>query len=334
MSPVVGRSVNEVIAMYKLVTMMAALALGAALLVTGCDRAPQQAAKEASNGPKIGILLVNHGSEQKAWRDMLVDVEKATTDRLLELPNVEGVKTAFNEYTEPSLATQMKAFDEEGYDEVIALPLFLTVGGHTNSDIPNGLGLKNNADVIESLPKGGVPVYRPRARVTLLETIDATEFLKANILRRVKSLMEPGVDGSKYGVTLAAYGDAGFNQQWEELMTALGRHLSDNLGIEMVNSAWSGHLVNYSIEPTKKAINQVLAEKEKDILISVYVAYDYMFQRDIIGEAMRQSDRPESVLYNETESILPDTNLENWVVSTIQDSLTTGRLGQLVASGG
>jgi len=318
--------------MFKSVTMMATAVLGAALLLSGCDKAAQQETQAASNGPKIGILLVNHGSEQKAWRDMLVDVEKATVERLLALPNVEGVKTAFNEYTEPSLATQMKAFDTEGYDEVIALPLFLTVGGHTNSDIPNGLGLKNDADVLESLPKEGVPVYRPRARVTLLETIDATEFLKVNILRRVKALIEPGADGSKYGVTLAAYGDAGFNQQWEELMAELGNHLSDNVGIDLVNSAWSGHLVNYSIEPTKKAINQVLAEKEKDILISVYVAYDYMFQRDIIGEAGRVSDRPDDVLYNETEAILPDTNLENWVVSTIQESLTTGRLGQLVAA--
>jgi len=174
-------------------------------------------------------------------------------------------------------------------------------------------------------------VYRPRARVTLLQTIDATEFLKTNILRRTKALLPEGADGSKYGVTLAAYGDAGFNQQWEELMAELGNHLKENLGIDMVNSAWSGHLVNYSIEPTKKAINQVLAEKEKDVLISVYVAYDYMFQRDIIGEAGRQSVRPDDVLYNEPEAILPDENLNAWVVQSIEESLSTGRLGSMTA---
>jgi hypothetical protein len=143
--------------------------------------------------------------------------------------------------------------------------------------------------------------------------------------------MEPGTDGSQYGVTLAAYGDAQFNQQWEELMTELGNHLQENVGIDTVNSAWSGHLVNYSIEPTKKAINQVLEEKDKDILISVYVAYDYMFQRDIIGEAGRQSDRPDDVLYHEKESILPDQDLNSWVVTTIEESLSAGRLGQRVA---
>lgn len=317
--------------MNKFWSLLSIAALSALMLV-GCGQpkeSTQVAAQDA--GPKIGVLLINHGSEQKAWRDMLVDVENKVKDQLLALPNVQGVKTAFNEYTEPSLATQMKAFDDEGYDEVIALPLFLTVGGHTNADLPNGLGLKNDSDLLESLPKEGVPVYRPRARVTLLQTIDATEFLKTNILRRTKALMPEGADGSKYGVTLAAYGDAGFNQQWEELMAELGNHLKENLGIDMVNSAWSGHLVNYSIEPTKKAINQVLAEKEKDILISVYVAYDYMFQRDIIGEAGRVSDRPDDVLYNEPEAILPDENLNGWVVQSIEESLSTGRLGSLTA---
>jgi hypothetical protein len=318
--------------MFKSISIIMVAVIGTAMLLSGCDRQSQQGDTVAQKGPRIGVMLVNHGSEQKAWRDMLVGVEKAVDERLLALPNVQGIKTAFNEYTEPSVATQMKAFDDEGYDEVIVLPLFLTVGGHTNSDIPNGIGLKNDADVLESLPKEGVPVYRPRARVTLLKTIDSTEFLKVNILRRTKSLMEPGTDGSIYGVTLAAYGDAQFNQQWEELMAELGNHLGENLGIDTVNSAWSGHLVNYSIEPTKKAINQILAEKEKDILISVYVAYDYMFQRDIIGEAGRKSDRPEDVLYHEVESILPDENLNNWVVSSIEETLTTGRLGQLVAS--
>ncbi|MAF82543.1 MAG: CbiX/SirB N-terminal domain-containing protein [Gammaproteobacteria bacterium] len=315
--------------MSKLWTVLIASA-SITLLLTGCGQSSEPAAS-ADTGPKIGILLVNHGSEQKAWRDMLVDVEKAVDDKLLALPNVQGVKTAFNEYTEPSIATQMKAFDDEGYDEVIALPLFLTVGGHTNSDLPNGLGLKNDKDVLESLPKEGVPVYRPRARVTLLETIDATEFLKTNILRRTKSLLE-GVEGSDVGVTLAAYGDQGFNQQWEELMTELGEHLKENLDIDIVNSAWSGHLVNYSIEPTKKAINQILEEKKKNVLISVYVAYDYMFQRDIIGEAGRQSIRPDDVLYNEPEAILPDENLNNWVVQSIEESLTTGRLARLIGS--
>ncbi len=317
--------------MFKSLSMLVSV-LAATLLLAGCGQGQQsEGTQVAKKEPKIGVLLVNHGSRQKAWRDMLVDLEKAVDDRLLALPRVQGVKTAFNEYTEPSVAAQMKAFDDEGYDEVIVLPLFLTVGGHTNSDIPNLVGLKNDPKALEAMPKDGVPVYRPKARVTLLETIDSTEFLKANILRRTKALLKDA-DGSKYGVTLAAYGDDKFNQQWEALMGELGKHLKDNVGIDSINYAWSGHLVNYSIDPTRKAVNQILAEKEKDIVISVYVAYDYMFQKDIIGEACRKSVRPQDVLYNEPEAILPDDNLNNWVVDTVKQSLSVGRLAQLSKS--
>lgn len=306
-------------------------AVSASLILAACQQKVEQAPAAASASPhKIGVLLVNHGSRQKAWRDMLLDVEKAVDDRLLALPNVKGVRTAYNEYHEPSVAAQMKAFDDEGFDEVIVLPLFLTVGGHTNSDIPNLVGLKNDPKALEALPKDGLPVYRPKARVTLLETIDSTEFLKANILRRTKALLNDD-DGSKYGVTLAAYGDDQFNQQWEALMGEIGKHLKENVGIGAINYAWSGHLVNYSSDPTRKAVNQMLAEKKKDIVISVYVAYDKKFQSDVIANGIKQSDRPQDVLYNEPEAILPDENLNNWVVDTIKESLSTGRLAALNA---
>lgn len=304
--------------------------VGATVLLGACQKseAPTAAAPAADNGQpqhKIGVLLVNHGSRQKAWRDMLVDVENQTRERLLALPNVKGVKTAFNEYTDPSIAQQMKAFDDEGYDEVIVLPIFLTIGGHTNSDIPNLVGLKNDPKALEELPKTGVPVYRPKARVTLLETIDSDELLKANILRRTKALLKDG-DGKDYGVTLAAYGDDKFNQQWEALMADIGKHLKDNIGIDKINYAWSGHLVNYSQEPTLKAVNQILTEKKKDIVVSVYVAYDEKFQKEIIGGAIQKSDRPQDVLYTVEEAILPDESLNNWVVKSVQDTLSVGRL--------
>ncbi len=315
--------------MMKMPVLLLSAAAGA-LMLSGCQQKVEQPTAAAESPHKIGVLLVNHGSRQKAWRDMLIDVEKAVDDRLLALPNVKAVRTAFNEYNEPSIASQMKAFDDEGFDEVIVLPLFLTVGGHTNSDIPNLVGLKNDPKALEALPKHGLPVYRPKARVTLLETIDSTEFLKANILRRTKALLKDG-DGSKFGVTLAAYGDHEFNQQWEALMGELGKHLKANVGIDSINYAWSGHLVNYSSDPTRKAINQILAEKEKDIVISIYVAYDKKFQKDVIGGGVQASDRPQDVLYNEPEAILPDENLNNWVVETIRESMSVGRLGAINA---
>ena len=63
-------------------------------LLFACDNPAPQAEKEPAVR-KIGVLLVNHGSRRKAWRDMLDDVERAIDDRLLALPNVVAVKTAW-----------------------------------------------------------------------------------------------------------------------------------------------------------------------------------------------------------------------------------------------
>jgi CbiX len=296
-----------------------------AFVLTSCNKAQEQTKTIAQKERKIGVLLVNHGSVQKSWRDMLLDVEHRVDKQLLAMPNVKAVRTAFNEYTEPSVATRMKEFDDQGFDEVIVLPLFLTVGGHTDSDIPNLVGIKNDAAVLEGLPKDGIPVYRPRVKVTLLSTLDSTHFLKENILRRAK-LMLKGDDGKKYGLTLAAYGDDKFNQQWEELMADIGNYLKEQVGIDTINYAWSGHLVNYSIDPTRKAVNQILAKKQKDIVVAVYVAFDKQFQQDIIGGGVKKSDRPQDVLYNDTEAILPDQNLNDWVVNSIKDTLSSRQL--------
>lgn len=73
------------------------------------------------------MLLVNHGSRSKLWRDMLLDLEKAVKPKLLAHPKISAVRTAFMEYNEPSIATRMKEFDQEGFDDVIVVPIFLTV---------------------------------------------------------------------------------------------------------------------------------------------------------------------------------------------------------------
>tara|TARA_B100000809_G_scaffold202238_1_gene202988 strand:- start:545 stop:715 length:171 start_codon:yes stop_codon:yes gene_type:complete len=38
-------------------------------------------------------------------------------DSILENPIIHGVKTAHMKYTEPSIASQLKEFDKQGFDE-------------------------------------------------------------------------------------------------------------------------------------------------------------------------------------------------------------------------
>ena len=72
----------------------------------------------------IGLLLVNHGSHSATWRQALLDLEARVRDAILAGGMIQGVRTAHMEYTEPSIATQMKAFDEGGFTDVIGWAQF------------------------------------------------------------------------------------------------------------------------------------------------------------------------------------------------------------------
>lgn len=290
------------------------LFLTALLLLTsmvGCSE-PGNTSKEPTqtSEKKIGVLLVNHGSVSEKWRDMLTNVETSVRDELLANPKISDVKTAFMEYTEPSIATQMKAFDEAGYDEVVVVPLFLTVSSHSLSDIPNILGINSDPKVLAMLAKDKIEIYRSKARVTISPTLDFTTLLKKNVLRRLKALS----DGSgNEGVVLVAYGDKEYNQQWEEMMDEIGRFLKIKLNIDTVAYAWCGHLVNYSTEPTEQAIKQVFELEDKVLVLPLLVAFDPYFQIEIIETATKNVENSQNVNYK-PDAILPDDNLNQWVI--------------------
>ncbi|KAF3977090.1 MAG: cobalamin biosynthesis protein CbiX [Methylococcales symbiont of Iophon sp. n. MRB-2018] len=290
------------------------------LALAGCSDSDKVAVEQAENGvKKIGILLVNHGSVSEKWRDMLTDVDSAVRDELLANPKIGDVKTAFMEYTEPSIATQMKAFDKAGYDEVVLVPLFLTVSSHSLTDIPTILGINADPKVIATLAKEKIEVYRAKARVTITPNLDFTTLLKKNVLRRVKALS----DGSgNEGLVLVAYGDKDYNQQWEEMMDEIGRFLKIKLDMDTVAYAWCGHLVNYSTEPTEKAIEQVFELEDKVLVVPLLVAFDPYFQIEIIETATKNVKNSQNVIYK-PDAILPDDNLNDWVVDITNQVVST-----------
>ncbi|GJM63292.1 sirohydrochlorin chelatase [Persicobacter diffluens] len=296
------------------------LLLMTALIMTifGCQSTKKSEGKVSGDQPKVGVLLVNHGSVSKNWRQMLLDIEKEVEGDIMADGRVSEVRTAFMEYTEPSIASQLKAFDQEGYDEVVIVPIFLTISSHTNSDIPNICGLANNPEVQKELAKEKIEIYRARARVTIAPLLDYPSVLKKNIARRVAALS----DGSgNEGVALIAYGDADFNQQWEEMVEDIGKYLKVQTGIGSISYGWCGHLVRYSSEPTKKAIEQVLELEEKAIVIPILVANDEYFQGEIIQNGVDAIADSETKVAYKQDAILPDANINKWVVDITQKTV-------------
>jgi sirohydrochlorin ferrochelatase len=288
-------------------TFIFALTLAVGLLVS-CSNTATKETNE--NGKKVGILLVNHGSNSENWRNMLLDLDRSVRDSILGNAKVGDVKTAFMEYTEPSIATRMKEFDKEGYDEVVVVPIFLTVSSHYSHDIPVIVGLSADPKIVERLDKEKIEVYRPKAKVTIVPPLDYTTILKKNVERRVMALSK---DAANEGVLLVAYGDEKYNQQWEEMVDEIGKYLKVKTGHESIAYSWCGHLVRYSTQPTKDGIAKLQELEDNVIVIPVLVANDSYFQKDIIQVAVDESANSSSVFYIQ-DAILPDVDLNKWVI--------------------
>jgi len=268
---------------------------------------------------KVAVLLVNHGSHSEGWRKMLIDVEEAVKADLMGNEKIVAVETAHMEYNEPSIATRLKEFDEAGYTDIIVVPIFLTVSSHYSHDIPVIVGLSSDPKIKETLKKEEIEVYKPTARVTITPPLDYTTILKKNVARRVEKLR---TDPDNEAVLLVAYGDEQYNQQWEELVEEIGKYLKIKTGQESIAYSWCGHIVRYSSDPTNEGIEKLFELEDRVIVIPILVANDEHFQGEIIQNGVDAASNPKNVVYVQ-DAILPDTNLNQWVIDITHQSLET-----------
>lgn len=292
----------------RLNTLMILAALAAAI-PTSAAEAP------AAPAARVGVLLVNHGSRSAAWRATLLQVERAVRDPILGAGLAGDVRTAFMEYTEPSIATSLKALDREGFTDVILIPVFLTVSTHTFDDIPTIVGRKADPHSLEALRLEGIERYTPRARVHVGPRLDFTHLLRDNVLARVRKLSR---DPAREGLVLVAYGDETYERQWTGLLDSVAAHVRGQAGPAVSSHAWVGHVVRYDASHTTRAIERVLAERERAIVVPVLVAFDEMFQVDIIGRGVAAvRDHRARVAYV-PDAILPDEGINRWIVETVR----------------
>lgn len=308
--------------------MMAASLL---ILNTGCTDADAQSATargtirmpdaKSERSPqavgKTGVLLVSHGSHSPQWRQMLLDFHDDVAPELLEVPKVGSVKSAFMEYTEPSIASQLRAFDEEGYESVILVPLLLTVSSHSFDDIPTIVGMKEDAATMLTLKAEGIDRYKPRSEVHITPLLDFHALLESNLPRRIAPLSR---DPSHECVILVAYGSQEYDEEWEAFFERLDKTVVAKTGVAEVRHCWCGHIVHYSPKPTADAIRSALQSHERVIVIPVLVARDEYFQEQVIATAVKQVDAGSRVSYVQ-DAILPDDNLKSWVISAVRDAV-------------
>jgi hypothetical protein len=290
-----------------------ALFLGALLCVAlTTSRAAQSPDRALTAKSKIGVLLVNHGSRSATWRQALLALEGSVRPALLTNQAIQGVKTAFMEYTEPSIATRLKEFDAEGYTDVVLIPIFLTVSAHTFDDIPTIIGQKTDPQSLETMKLEKIERYAPKARTVLAPNLDFTGLLKTNVTRRVRALSH---QPEREGVVLIAYGDATYEREWAALFAVVGDHVKAETGISTYTHGWCGHLVHYDPKKTTEAVAAVLESKAKAIVIPVLVAHDETFQIKIIGGGIAKVSEHQTRVVYRPDAILPDPGVEAWITA-------------------
>ena len=86
------------------------------------------------------LLLVAHGSRREASNE---EVRQLTTQLAAHAGNrYQSVSCAFLELAEPSIPDGIEACIQQGAEEVIVLPYFLSAGRHVHEDIPREIAGK------------------------------------------------------------------------------------------------------------------------------------------------------------------------------------------------
>ncbi|MFZ1288670.1 MAG: CbiX/SirB N-terminal domain-containing protein [Melioribacteraceae bacterium] len=267
-------------------------------------------------GKKIGVLLVNHGSHSETWRKALLDLEDSVRITIFKNKDIEGIKTAFMEYNEPSIATRLKEFDSENFTDVIIVPIFLTVSSHSFDDIPTIIGAKNDKHSMELLKIEKIERYTPKAKIHITPLLNFTNILQRNIVKRVESLTQ---NSQMEGLVLIAYGDKTYNKEWSALLEKVGNSVKEKIGIDKFSIGWCGHVAHYNPDSTTIVISKVLEEKEKAIVIPVLVAHDEMFQIKIIGDGISKVPNAKRKVIYKPDAILPDKNIQNWIIEVTNE---------------
>ncbi|MFZ5816120.1 MAG: sirohydrochlorin chelatase [Bacillota bacterium] len=81
------------------------------------------------------VLMIGHGSRERAGNQQFLELAGALAERLAPLP----VAPAFLDHAQPSIQAAIDGLEQRGVREVRVVPLFLFAAGHAKLDVPREL---------------------------------------------------------------------------------------------------------------------------------------------------------------------------------------------------
>ncbi len=221
---------------------------------------------------KTALMIVAHGSPMESWRKPVLDLEPLVKQQVAEgkLMGIDLVKVALMEYTEPSVASMVKACEAEGADTIFALPVFIAPSGHTEEDLPNILGHKYNPYVREELGEEKTEMVHTKTPIILGPTFYYSYVLEKCMLDRIQSLSK---DAANEAVIYLAHGDDERIGFWKEMFNSVEKYTKEHAKITYVDHALieMGHDFGKELMPL---LTKATQKKKRIIVQGIYLTSD------------------------------------------------------------
>ena len=107
-----------------------------AALCARCSALGPSPAGVARAAPRVGIIVVDHGSKRAEANDALNEVVARYRAHAAGGPPPVAVEPAHMELAPPTIADAFARCVESGAEEVVCAPFFLSMGRHMKEDIP------------------------------------------------------------------------------------------------------------------------------------------------------------------------------------------------------
>lgn len=91
-------------------------------------------------GKRTSVIVMGHGSRLPYNREVV----ELNAQRLRDRGHT--VYVGFNEFDEPKIEDVIPGMIDDGAEEIVALPLFISLGKHLTMDVPAKLGIENFSD--------------------------------------------------------------------------------------------------------------------------------------------------------------------------------------------
>jgi cobalamin biosynthesis Co2+ chelatase CbiK len=267
---------------------------------------------------KLGLMIIAHGSPAEQWNQPVLDLENQVKQLFDEkkITKFDEVRVALMEFTEPSIATVVKDFENKGITKIFALPLFIAPSGHSIYDIPTLLGLYYDKEMDDLLKEEKAEIVNTDIKITVGPTLNYDNVMKDILLDKVKNLSG---NPAEEALILLAHGDKNFIPIWEKVSNETGNYILAKTGIEYFDNAFVEVGQSFAIDGVSPIL-KASENKKKVIVVGMYLSMGVKNMAENSGFIMmgqtiesKKMFEGKNIVFAE-HGLLPDKRIAEWIV--------------------